>query len=171
MIYYKSMEFVQRRANAINEYTNTHPSGELDVLGQPLETFGVTLSHDDGAHEDLDRSDVRAQVAAASAGGLQQVEGVLHFVLAHGLWRVDLVTQDEERNVLQLRHGQERVQLFLGLCESLWICHVNQIHDTVDLWEVVLPQSSGLLMSTQVEGRESDVTNGQLLAGRMQRWL
>jgi hypothetical protein len=121
-----------------------------------------TLAHDDRDHEDLDRPDsLKRDLALARR--LVQAELVAELVLGDGVGVVDLVAQDAEGHLGELLHGQERVELGLGLGEALVVLGVDQEDDAVDLGEVVLPQAARLLVTAQVEGREADVADGELL--------
>jgi hypothetical protein len=64
-------------------------------------------------------------------------------VLGHGVGVVDLVAQDDEGNLGELLHGQEGVELGLGLGESLVVLGVDEEDDTVDVGEVVSPDTAG----------------------------
>jgi hypothetical protein len=76
---------------------------------------------------------------------------------------VNLVTQDQEGNLGELLHGQKRVELRLSLKETLIILSVNEENNSGNLREVVLPETTGLLMSTEIEGGELNVSDGKLL--------
>lgn len=134
----------------------------LNILRQPSNTVSVALSHDNGAHEELNGSDVAVERHLALTGGLVQSEGVLELELGHGLGHVDLVAQNQEGHSLELLNGKQRVELGLGLGESSRVGNVNEEDNAVDLGEVVLPHSSSLDMSTEIEGCEFAVADGQL---------
>lgn len=107
-------------------------------------------------------------------------------ILANSIRVVDLVSEDQERNLSQLLHGKESVELGLGLGETLVVLGVNEEDDTANFGEVVLPQTTSyltriatfsflvsiyttglrgvlltLLVTTQVEGREAVVADGE----------
>jgi hypothetical protein len=88
---------------------------------------------------------------------------VSHLVLGDGIGVVDLVAKDNKGNLGKLFHREEGVELGLGLTESLVVLGVDKEDDTVDLGEVVAPDTSGLLMATKIESGEADVTNSKLL--------
>lgn len=71
------------------------------VLREPAEALAVALAHDDGAHEDLDGADV-PEGNLTLAGGLVEAELVTELLLGNGTGGVDLVAEDEERNVGEL---------------------------------------------------------------------
>ena len=114
----------------------------LDILGQPTDTVTVTLAHDNGAHKDLNRTDA-LQRHLALASGLVQAELVAEDVLGDGAGVVDLVAEDDKGDLGQLLHGQERVELGLGLGESFVVLGVDEEHDAVDFGEVVSPDTAG----------------------------
>lgn len=68
---------------------------QLDVLREPADSFAVSLSHDDGAHEDLDGPDA-LQGNLALAGSLVHAELVAQLVLGNGVGVVDLVAEDNK---------------------------------------------------------------------------
>ena len=63
-------------------------------------------------------------------------------LLADGAWRVDLVAEDEEGDLGEFLDGQERVELSLGLGESLNVDAVDEEDDAVNLGEVVPPETA-----------------------------
>lgn len=65
-----------------------------------------------------------------------------HLVLGDGIGVVDLVAEDNKGNLGQLFHGEEGVEFGLGLAESLVVLGVDKEDDTVDLGEVVAPDTS-----------------------------
>lgn len=91
-------------------------------------------------------------------------------ILGHGLGMIDLVSQHAEGDLLQLLHAQQRVQLGLGLGETLVVLGVDEEDDAVDFREVVLPETAGLLMAAQIECREANVADGELLGGCNDVW-
>lgn len=64
-------------------------------------------------------------------------------ILADGVGVVDLVTEDEEGDLGEVLHGEESVELSLGLGETLVVLGVNEENNTADFGEVVLPQTTG----------------------------
>lgn len=142
----------------------------LNVLRQPSDTIAVSLSHHHGAHEQLDRSD-SLQLHLALSGRLVQAQLVSQLVLRNGVGVVDLVTQDDEGNLGKLLHRQEGVELGLGLGESLVVLGVDEEDDTVDVGEVISPDTTGLLVTTQIKGVESNIANGKLLRSRVKSRL
>ena len=63
-------------------------------------------------------------------------------VLAHRSGRVNLVAEDKEGNLRELLDGKEGVELRLGLREPLKVGTVDKEDDTVDLREVVPPETA-----------------------------
>lgn len=122
----------------------------LNVLRQPSDALAVALSHDDRAHEDLDRPDALEGHLALSCG-LVQAQLPAQLVLGHGVRVVDLVTKNHEGHLAQLLHRQEGVELGLGLGEPLEVLGVHEEHDAVDFGEVVSPQTAGCCSSSSTE--------------------
>lgn len=81
-------------------------------------------------------------------------------ILAHGTGVVDFVSENKEGDLGELLHGQEGVQLGLGLEEPLVVAGVDQEDDAADFGEVVLPETAGCVPSVlrlcwREEGRDS----------------
>lgn len=64
-------------------------------------------------------------------------------VLADGVWVVDLVSQDQEGNLGEFFHGQERIQLGFGFGESFVVFGVDEEDNAADFGEVVFPETAG----------------------------
>jgi hypothetical protein len=82
----------------------------LDVLAEPANTLTVTLSHNDTAHEHLDRPDALERHLALPSG-LVQTQSCPKLVFGNCVRVVDLVPKDDEGGVGQLLHSQEGVEL------------------------------------------------------------
>jgi hypothetical protein len=63
-------------------------------------------------------------------------------VLANSIGVIDLVSEDEEGHLGQLLHGEEGVELSLGLGEALVVLGVDEEDNPADLGEVVFPQAA-----------------------------
>jgi hypothetical protein len=114
----------------------------LHVLREPSYAITVALAHNDRAHEHLDGSDA-LELDLALARCLVHTQLVSELVLGNGLGVVDLVAQDDKRHLGKLLHGEESVELGLGLREALVILCVNEEDYTVNLREVVSPDAAG----------------------------
>lgn len=119
-----------------------HPRTSLDILAQPPDALAVSLPHDDTAHEHLDGPDA-LEGYLALARGLVQAELVAQLVFRDGVGVVDLVAEDHKGHLGQLLHGEQRVELGLGLGEPLVVLRVDEEDDTVYFGEVVLPETAG----------------------------
>ena len=75
-----------------------------DVLRQPPESFAVTLTHDDRAHEDFDGTNVPER-DLAFAGSLVQTQLVPQLFFGNGSSGVNLVTKDEEGDLGERLNG------------------------------------------------------------------
>lgn len=111
-------------------------------LPQSWDTKQLTLSHNDAAHEDLDRSDTLERHLALTSG-LVQTKLVTQLILTDGIGVVDLVSENQERNLGELLHGQEGVQFGLGLVETLMVNGIAEEYNSRNLGEIVLPQTAG----------------------------
>jgi hypothetical protein len=111
---------------------------------------------------------------------------VSQLVLRDSLGVIDLVAQDDEGNLGELLHREEGVELGLGLGESLVVLRIDKEDDTVDLREVIPPDTAScemrlslviaftptarvdartLLVTAEIEGSEANVADGELLRG------
>lgn len=68
-------------------------------------------------------------------------------ILTHGTWVVDLVSENKEGDLGEFLHGQEGVQLGLGLGEPLVVAGIDQEDDAADFGEVVLPETTRCMSS------------------------
>lgn len=100
------------------------------------------MTHDNTAHEQLNGPDTLERDLAL-AGGLVQTELVAELILGDGIGVIDLVAENKERHLGEVLHGEQGVQLGLGLGEALVVLGIDQEDDTADLGEVVLPQTAG----------------------------
>lgn len=130
----------------------------LHILGHPPKSLSVSLPHDNTAHEYLNGPYPFAWHLALSSG---LVQSKLHpqFIFRDGLRVIDLVSKDKERDFGELFHGQQSVELSLRFGKTLMVFGVNKEDNPVYLGEVVFPETTGLLMSTKVEGGELAVTD------------
>ena len=76
------------------------------------------------------------------AGSLIQPQMMPQLLLTDGPRRINLVAKDEERNLRQLLDGEKSIKLSLGLGKTLKVGTINQEDDTVDLREVVPPETA-----------------------------
>lgn len=83
-----------------------------------------TLPHHHGAHEDLNGPD-SLQWDLALSSRLIQAQFVAELVLGHGIGVVDLVSEDDERDLGELLHGQKGVEFGLGLGQTLVVHGVD----------------------------------------------
>lgn len=102
----------------------------------------LTLSHDNTAHKQLNGPDALERDLAL-ASGLVQTKLVTQLIFGDGVGVVDLVAEDEERHLGEILHGEQGIQLGLGLRETLVVLGIDQEDDAADLGEVVLPQTAG----------------------------
>lgn len=141
----------------------------LDVLGEPANAVTVSLAHDYRAHKHLDRADA-LQRHLALASRLVQAELVAESVLGDRAGVIDLVSEDDKGNFGELLHGEQGVELGLGLGESLLVLCVDKEHDTVDLGEVVSPDTAGYSFRGELPSAILLCNNyGQARGGRRSR--
>ena len=63
-------------------------------------------------------------------------------VLGDSIGVIDLVAEDDEGNLGKLLHGKESVEFGLGLRESLVVLGIDEEDYTVDLGEVISPDTA-----------------------------
>ena len=100
-----------------------------------------TLSHNNTAHEHLNRPDA-FEGDLALARGVIQTELLPQLILTDRIRVVDLVAQDDKGHLGQLLHRQESVELDLGLGKALVVLGINEEDDAVHLGEVVSPDTA-----------------------------
>lgn len=131
------------------------PNGKQDIN----EKGEHTLPHNNTTHKHLNRPNP-LQRHLALTSSLVQTQLMSQLILAHGTGVVDLVSENKEGDLGELLHGQEGVQLGLGLEEPLVVAGVDQEDDAADFGEVVLPETAGCVSSVlrlcwREEGRDS----------------
>lgn len=74
---------------------------------------------------------------------------VPQLLLADGTWSINLVTQNEERDLGKLFNREQGIELGFRFREALKISAVDEEDNSIDLWEVVTPEpaSWGLRLS------------------------
>ena len=133
----------------------------LDVLREPAEPLSIARAVGNAAHEDLNGTFALTDLDSALASGANKAECSLELLLADGLWNVDLVAEDEHRNVLELI--QEPCKLHLGLGEAGAVRGVDKVDDGVGVDAVLLPETTHLLVAAEVKGLELDAAHDKLL--------
>lgn len=68
---------------------------------------------------------------------------VPELLLAHGTDGIDLVAEDQERDLGKLFYGEQRVKLSFGFCKPFVVGRVDQKDDAVHLGKVVSPETTG----------------------------
>ena len=67
---------------------------------------------------------------------------VPQLLLANSAHSINLVTQDQERNLGKFLNGEKGVEFGLGLGESFEVGGVDQEDDTIDFGEVISPKTT-----------------------------
>lgn len=102
-------------------------------------------------------------------------------ILTNGIWMIDLIAQNDKRDLSKLFHTEEGIKFDLGLDETFVVFGVNEEDNAGDFWEVILPKTTSfswirlalaskkrgyictLLMSSEIESGELDIANCELL--------
>ena len=69
------------------------------------------------------------------------------FIFRDGIRVIYLVAQDQEGSLAQVFHGEQGVELGLGLGKALVVFGVNEEDDAGDFGEVVAPEAAGWRLS------------------------
>jgi hypothetical protein len=97
----------------------------LDILTEPFDTFSVSLAHDDGTHEDLKRSNLLLKSNLTLTGGLVKAKALSQLVLGNGASLINLVTENEERNISQLLNSKKSIEFSLTFSKSAGISSID----------------------------------------------
>jgi hypothetical protein len=117
----------------------------MDKRGDKKHMSGLTLSHNNTAHEHFDGPDpLKGHLALTRC--LVQTKLVSKLVLAHSIGVVNLVSEDQEGDLGQLLDGEEGIELDLGLGESLVILGVDEEDNSANFGEVVPPEAAGYII-------------------------
>jgi hypothetical protein len=79
-------------------------------------------------------------------------------VLGHGIWVINLVAEDNEWDFRELLHRQESVKLGFRFGKAFVILSINEENDTVDFWEVILPETAGYELKAISDEQEGGST-------------
>jgi len=130
-----------------NGYKTIKLRGVLQVGRQPLQTLVQTVSG--GGTSGLD-------VPWSLSDGMQaQLLGDLCSV--HGIRQVLLVGKHKQQRVSQLVLVKHLLQFLTGLGDTVSVVGVNHENNTLGVLEVVSPQRSDLILSTDIPDGERDV--------------
>jgi hypothetical protein len=71
-----------------------------------------------------------------------QSKRIPQLLLRHGSGRINLVTKNEEGDLVEFLNREEGVEFGLGLVEALRVLRVDEEDNAVDFGEVVLPEAA-----------------------------
>lgn len=114
--------------------------------------------------KETDRQDART-------GGVLQSESLFEHHIVHSLHGVNLVAKNAERHMLKFGGTQKTLQLLSGLVEAVAVSGINHENNSVNLGEVILPDTAGLLVASEIVGLESDTSDHELLKLRVSSGL
>lgn len=86
-----------------------------------------------------------------------QSELVCNLCSIHSIWQILLVGKDQEQSVTELVLIQHTLQLLAGLDHTIAIVAVDDEDDALGVLEVMPPQRSDLVLSTDVPYSELNV--------------
>ena len=139
--------FAQRVAEPLETFVETVSGGSTGGL-DVLETTSVT-------HLLTRNSDARAYPSALPQAVQTKLIGDLSRV--HGIGQILLVREDEQQGVPQLVLIQHPLQLLTGLNDTVTIVAVDDEDDALGVLEVMPPQRSNLVLSTDIPHGELNV--------------
>merc|ERR1719152_584980 len=145
------------------------------LLRDPLQSVAVPFRVGHTAHEHLQRASTVELCTRRVLTSLllQQPHLTNHVCVPDSAGLVNLVPQDRKRYASQLRDGQQIPKLRGRLIETLPVSCIHKINDCVHIRKVLLPKTTGDLVTTQVKSFECDRTHAQLfhlgMVGRRER--
>ena len=86
-----------------------------------------------------------------------QAELVSDLADRHGVGKILLVGEDKENGITELIFPQHLLQLLVGLRDTLTIVGVNNEDETLGVLEVVAPQRTDLVLTSDIPHGEADV--------------
>ena len=88
---------------------------------------------------------------------------ICQFWNSQSSWKILLVGVDEDGCILQVFISSESVESFSGLSDAITICTVNDEDETLRVVEVVLPECSQSVLTTDIPAVELEILVGELL--------
>lgn len=124
-----------------------HLSSSLQVGAQPLETLveTVTAGGTRGLDEPLSLSQAVQAELVGNLGGV------------HGVGQILLVSENEQQSIAELILVEHALQFLARFGNSLSVVRVDDEDDTVRVLEVVPPERSDLVLSSNVPYSEGNV--------------
>lgn len=92
----------------------------------------------------------------------RQVHPLYELLLIQSSSQVPLITQNQNRNSLQLRFVQQVVEFVLGGFDFLWICRVDHVNNSADSSAVTLPHAPEARLTADIPQLDNDVALGDL---------
>ena len=89
------------------------------------------------------------------------------FLLFQCFLFVNLVSEDNNWEVLQLWHLEQAIELSLGFSESILVCGINHENNSIDSTGIFSPSFSGLHVSSEIIRIELDIADSHLCLMRM----
>jgi hypothetical protein len=127
--------------------THLRMAGLLEGVCEPLKTFVETVTG--GGASGLDVPGTLSERVETKLVG--------DFGGVHGIRQILLVSKDQKKSVTEFILVQHALQLLAGLDDTVAIIAVDDEDDTLGVLEVMPPQRSDLVLSTDVPDGELDV--------------
>jgi len=90
------------------------------------------------------------------------IKSLVELELRAGTLEINLVTEDDERNGLEGRLSKKSLKLISGLCETLLIRGVDEEDNTIHICEVLFPETTSSLVTTEIVSLETHVAHNKL---------
>ena len=119
----------------------------FEGVGQPVQTFVQTVTGGSAGGLDVPLA-VGDRVQAKLIGNLAD---------RHGVGEILLVGEDKEDSITQFILLQHLLELLVGLRDTLTIVGVNNENKTLGVLEVVAPQGTDLVLTSDIPHGEADV--------------
>lgn len=78
---------------------------------------------------------------------------------------INLVAKYDKGGVGQFLHSEKSVELGFGFNKTLVVLRIDKENDAGDFGKVVAPETTGLCVTAEIEGRELDVPDGKFFRG------
>lgn len=98
---------------------------------------------------------------------LLQAHDIAEVLILQSFLSIALVAEDHDGRGLELRHGENILELLASLLKSIMIGRIDQENYAVDGTGVFAPRLTGLRVTAEIVRVEADIANGHLGLMRM----
>jgi hypothetical protein len=119
----------------------------LELVGEPLKTLNKTVT----------RVGARGRKKPCALAEVMKVQLVCDFSSVHCIGKILFVGKDEEKSITELVFVEHTVELFTSLGNTQTIVRVDDKDDSLCVLEVVPPERTDLVLTTDIPHGEVDV--------------